>query len=155
MAGITGVYRNEKYVVVERQHHQFPQYCIWCNNAVDGTAAAAAADGNASVQLPVCGACATTRNRLPRFVAILGVTALVAALVLFFSAGAIFAAALFLAGLIGLIIAWRLHIAARSFRPTHEDEQYVWIAGAHRNFLNALPAWPGMTLAELQRSRHG
>jgi hypothetical protein len=31
----------------------------------------------------------------------------------------------------------------------------VWIAGAHRNFLNALPAWPGMTLAELRRSRHG
>ncbi|MDP1536645.1 MAG: hypothetical protein Q8L95_05630 [Burkholderiales bacterium] len=152
MAGITGVYRNEKYVVVERQHHQFPQYCIWCNSAVDGAATAVAADGNASVQLPVCGACAATRNRLPRFVAILGVTALIAALVLFFSAGAVFAAALFLAG---LIIAWRLHIAARSFRAAHEDEQYLWITGAHRNFLNALPVWPGMTLAELQRSRHG
>ncbi len=155
MAGITGVYRNEKYVVVERHHHQFPQHCIWCNSAV-GAATAAATGGNASLRLLVCGACATTRNRLPRFVTILGVTALVAALALFFSAGAIFAAALFLAGLIGLVITWRLHIAARSsFRPAHEDEQYVWIAGAHRNFLNALPAWPGMTLVELRRSRHG
>jgi hypothetical protein len=148
LSNTVGVYRSEKFVVIERYAHRFPQSCIWCNSPVPGSNTPAAA-GDAPVRPPVCDTCAATRSRLPKVVAVFGATALIAALVLYFTSGMFPAATLFLGGLTGLVIAYRLQIAARGFRAAHEDNQYVWIAGASRRFLETLPAWHGMKLAEL------
>lgn len=149
MSNTVGVYRSERFAVVERHAHRFPQNCIWCNSSVPGSDTPAAA-GDASVQPPVCDTCAATRSRLPKVVAVFGATALIAALVLYFTSGMFPAAILFLGGLTGLVIAYRLQVAARGFRAAHEDDQYVWIAGANSRFLETLPAWHGMKLAELR-----
>lgn len=150
MNDTAGVYRSEKFVVVERHNHRFPQRCIWCNAVLDADAPAPAAPGNRNaVQPPVCNNCAATRNRLPRFVAILGTVALLAAPVLYYTQGMMGAGVLLLTGLATLVIAWRLWVAASSFHGVREDEQYIWIAGAHAGFIAALPPWQGLKLGEL------
>lgn len=149
MSNTVGVYRSERFAVVERHAHRFPQNCIWCNSPVPGSDTPAAT-GDASVRPPVCDTCAATRSRLPKVVTVFGATALIAALVLYFTSGMFPAAILFLGGLTGLVIAYRLQVAARGFRAAHEDDQYVWIAGANSRFLETLPAWHGMKLAELR-----
>ena len=148
MADTTGVYRSEKHVVVERHNHRFPRHCIWCNAAVDDDGKPA--PGGGTVKAPVCGTCTAIRNRLPKFVAMLGVTALIAAAAVYFTASMIIAAVLFFGGLIDLFVAYRLHVAAHRLRAAREDEQYVWIAGAHQGFLAALPQWHGMKFSELR-----
>jgi hypothetical protein len=146
-----GVYRSDKFVVVERHNHRFPPRCIWCNAALDAGAAAPASPGTrTAVQPPVCPSCAATRNRLPRVVAIFGAVALLAAPVLYFTLGTMVAGVLLLTGLVDLFIAWRLWIAARSFHGVREDEQYIWIAGASAGFIAVLPPWQGMKLNELR-----
>lgn len=152
LSNTVGVYRSEKFVVVERHAHRFPHNCIGCNSLVPGDSSTASA-GDASVRPPVCDTCAATRSRLPKVVAVFGATALIAALVLYFTSGMFPAATLFLGGLIGLVIAYRLQVAARGFRAAHEDDQYVWIAGASSRYLKSLPAWHGMRHGEL-RARH-
>ena len=149
MSNTVGVYRSERFVVVERHAHRFPQNCIWCNSPVPGSNTPAAG-GDAPVRPPVCGICAATRSRLPKVVAIFGATALIAALVLYFTSGMFPAATLFLGGLIGLVIAYRLQVAARGYRTAREDDQYVWIAGGSSRYLESLPAWHGMRLRELR-----
>ena len=59
------------------------------------------------------------------------------------------AGALLLTGFIDLAIAWRLHVAASGYRAVREDEQYVWISGAHSGFLAVLPQWSGLKLGEM------
>ena len=149
MADCVGVYKSDKHVVVERHHHRFPPHCIWCNAAVD--ADAPVAGGSDYVQPPICNACTAIRNRLPRFVAILGVTMLVAAAAAYFTAGAIIAAGLLFAGVADIAVAYRLHVVANRVRPAHQDEQYVWIAGASSQFIALLPQWHGMKFGELHR----
>ncbi|MGE0557718.1 MAG: hypothetical protein AB7E73_07980 [Burkholderiales bacterium] len=144
----TGVYRSEKYLVVERHNHRFPQRCIWCNAAVDDGGKPAA--GSGVVKPPVCGTCTAIRNRLPKFVVLLGATALIASAAVYFTASVIVAAVLFFGGLVDLFAAYRLHVAAHRLRAAHEDEQYVWIVGAHHEFLAALPQWHGMKYNELR-----
>ncbi len=152
MADTTGVYRSEKHVVVERHNYRFPRHCIWCNATVDDDGKPDA--GGGTVKALVCGTCTAIRNRLPKFVAMLGVTALIAAAAVYFTASAIVSAILFFGGLIDLFVAYRLHVAAHRLRAAHQDQQYVWIAGAHQGFLAALPQWRGMKYSEL-RIREG
>lgn len=147
----SGVYRSEKYVVVERHRHQFPQRCTWCNRAIEEKPATPAAPGTASrVHPPACATCKLTRNRLPMIVAVFGVTTLLAAPALYFTLGPLVAGALLLTGLADLGIAWWLRTTARKFHCVREDEQYVWIGGAHQDFIATLPAWHGMKFSELQ-----
>lgn len=154
MNDTAGVYRSERFVVVERHKHRFPQHCIWCNAALDADAPGSAAPATrTAVQPPVCASCAATRSRLPRFVAIFGTVALLATPVLYFTLGTMAAGVLLLTGLVAVVIAWRLWIAARSFHGVREDEQYIWIAGASAGFIAALPPWQGMRFDEL-RVRH-
>lgn len=149
MADCTGVYKSEKHVVVERHHHRFPQHCIWCSAAVD--AAPLFTSGDDYVKPPACGTCTAIRNRLPRFVSLLGATMLIAAAAVYFTANAIVAAGLLFAGLTDLAIAYRLHVVANRVRPAHQDEQYVWIAGASSQFIAMLPQWNGMRFSELHK----
>lgn len=150
MSGIAGVYHSDKYVVVERHRHQFPQHCIWCNSAINDPLAASAAPGaRETVALPVCGSCAKRRSLLPRIVGAAGVLSLIAAPAAYSMMGVFVAAALFISGWVDLAIAYWLHQTAKSGRTVREDEQYVWIAGASGKFLAALPQWSGMKLEQL------
>lgn len=151
MAGTTAVYCSEKYVVVERHRHRFPQLCIWCSSAIADEAMPASPDRDGNIRPPMCGTCTATRNRLPKTVGIFGVITFLAAPPAYASLGVLVAGALLLTGFIDLVIAWRLHVAARGFRAIREDEQYVWIGGAHGGFLAALPQWHGMKLGEMSR----
>jgi hypothetical protein len=148
VAGIAGVYRSEKHVVIERNRYRFPQHCIWCNSAIDDQPAAAPGTRE-TVTLPVCGSCAKRRNLLPRIVGVAGVLSLIAAPAAYSMLGVFVAAALFISGWIDLAIAYWLHQTAKSGRMVREDEQYLWIAGADSKFLASLPQWPGMKLGEL------
>ena len=100
MAGIAGVYRSEKYVVVERHRHQFPQHCIWCNSVIAEGVAAAAPGSDGESKPPMCGTCKTTRNRRPKTVGIFGVITVVAAPLVYSNMGALVAGALLLTGFI-------------------------------------------------------
>lgn len=153
MAVIAGVYRSEKYVVVERHRHQFPQHCIWCNSVIAEGVAAAAPGSDGDIKPPMCATCTATRNRLPKTVGIFGVITFVAAPLVYSNMGALVAGALLLTGFIDLVIAWRLHVAASGYRAVREDEQYVWIAGAHNGFLAVLPQWSGLKLGEMHARR--
>lgn len=151
MTGSTAVYCSEKYAVVERHRHRFPQLCIWCSSTIADDAMPASPDRDGGIRPPMCRACTATRNRLPRTVGIFGIVTFLAALPAYASFGALVAGALLLTGFIDLVIAWRLHLAARGFRAIREDEQYVWIGGAHAGFLAALPQWHGIKLGEISR----
>lgn len=150
LADSSGVYKSEKYVVVERHRYRFPRHCIWCNSVVDGDAAPNSGGGS-HVKPPVCATCTAIRNRLPKFVAILGVTMLIAAATVYVTVNAIIAAGLLFAALICLTAAYRLHVVAHRVSPAHQDEQYVWIAGASSQFIAVLPQWYGMKFSELHR----
>lgn len=150
MVGTAGVYRSEKYVVIERYRYQFPQYCIWCNAAIDDQPSATGTHNiREAVTLPVCTSCAKRRNLLPRIVGAAGVLSLIASPAAYSMLGILVAAALFISGLVDLAIAYWLHQSAKSGRVLRDDEQYLWIAGAHSKFLASLPQWPGMKLEQL------
>lgn len=150
MAGIAGVYRSEKYVVIERYRYQFPQHCIWCNSAIDDQFSASGTNNvREAVTLPVCTSCAKRRSLLPRIVGAAGALSLIAAPAAYSMMGVFVAAALFISGWVDLAIAYWLHQTAKSGRTVREDEQYVWIAGAGSKFLAALPQWSGMKLEQL------
>jgi hypothetical protein len=154
LSGIAGVYRSEKYVVVERHRHQFPQQCIWCGRSVaaDEVPASPAADGD--VKPPICRSCTATRNRLPKSVGFFGIITFAAAPFVYSSFGALVGGALLLTGFIDLVVAWRLHAAASGFQAVRQDPQYVWIGGAHSGFLDAMPSWNGMRLGEMPAHRN-
>lgn len=150
MSGIAGVYRSDKYVVVERHRYQFPQHCIWCNSAIDDQPSASGTHNDTeAVKLPVCASCARRRNLLPRIVGAAGLLILLATPAAYSMLGPLVAAALFISGLLDLAIAYWLHQSAKSGHMVRDDEQYLWIAGAHSAFLAALPQWSGMKLEQL------
>jgi hypothetical protein len=155
LAGIAGVYRSDKYVVIERYRYQFPQHCIWCNSAIDDQPSASGTHNvQEAVKLPVCVSCAKRRSLLPRIVGAAGLLILIATPAAYSMLGVLVAAALFISGWVDLAIAYWLHRSAQSGRKVREDEQYVWIAGASSKFLAALPQWSGMKLAELSAREH-
>ena len=149
LAGITGVYRSEKYVVVERHRHQFPHQCIWCSNALPESEMPQSPDKDGDIKPPMCRSCTATRNRLPKTVGIFGIVTIIAAPLVYPGMGVMVAGALLLTGFIDLAVAWRLHVAASGFSAVRADEQYVWIRSAHSSFLSALPQWHGMKLGEM------
>lgn len=115
-------------------------------------------------RLPVCKPCHTQRLRRPRLALAVGMAAWIGAALLFIwldeitgssnsMVPAIFASMLVIIGLTAAVIAFELRVTAAGYSPVHVDEQYVWVAGAHREFLGALPDWSGMTLKELQQAR--
>ena len=165
MSSTAGVYRSIDYVVIERHSHQFPARCFWCNRALtEPPMAAATPAANVPLpRLPVCKPCHTQRHRRPRFALAVGIAAWTAAALLFFwldeitgSLGsllpAILASMLVIIGLSAAVIAFELRVTATGYAPTHVDEQYVWVSGANRDFLGALPDWSGMTLNEVRRA---
>lgn len=149
MSGISGIYRSEKYLVVERNRHQFPLHCTWCNRVIKASAATAAGRKETE-RPPACDSCAAARSQLPKLAAALGVIALLATPIAYVTLGPLIAAAALFMALADLGLAWWLHSAARSVQIVREDQQYVWIAGAHPDFLAMLPAWHGMKLEEMQ-----
>lgn len=149
LSGTAGIYRSEKYVVVERHRHRFPQLCIWCGNSVTETEVPDSPDSNGNVKPPMCSPCTATRNRLPKSVGIFGIITFIASPFAYSSFGILVGGAMLLTGFVDLVIAWRLHVAASGFQAVREDQQYVWISGAHQGFLSALPPWPGMKLGEM------
>jgi hypothetical protein len=149
LSGTAGIYRSEKYVVVERHRHQFPRLCIWCGAVVADSEVPGSPDTDGDIKPPMCGNCTATRNRLPKSVGIFGIITFIAAPFVYSSLGIMVAGALLLTGFVDLVIAWRLHVAASGFPAVREDQQYVWIGGAHQGFLSALPQWSGMRLGEM------
>jgi hypothetical protein len=149
LSATAGIYRSEKYVVVERHRHRFPQQCIWCAAVVTDDEMPASPDPDGNVKPPMCRVCTATRNRLPKTVGIFGMITFIAAPFVYSRFGILVAGALLLTGFVDLVIAWRLHVAASGFQAVREDQQYVWIGGAHQGFLAALPPWSGMKLGEM------
>lgn len=154
LSGIAGVYHSEKYVVVERHRHRFPQQCIWCGCALAENEVPASPDADGDVKPPMCRKCTATRNRLPKSVGFFGLITFAAAPFVYSSFGVLVAGALLLTGFIDLVVAWRLHVAASGFQAVRQDPQYVWISGAHSSFLEAMPQWHGMKLGEMVAHRN-
>lgn len=155
LRGTSGVYRSDDMVVVERHRHQFPSLCLSCGSACAVPDAAPAAPGTRPrVRPPLCPSCRSRRGRAAKIIAIAGLALIIAAPAVFFLLGAVPAVVMLLIGATDVGVAWWLRQAAAGFRTAREDEQYVWIARAHPDFLAALPNWHGMKLHELQ-SRDG
>lgn len=147
----SGVYRSDNHVVVERHRHQFPSLCLSCGAVCAVPEAAPSTPGiRSKLRPPVCPACNSRRGRVATIVAIAGVAMIIAAPPVYYMLGMQPAVAMLLTGVTDLGIAWWLRGHALKYRLIHEDEQYVWIAGAQRDFLAALPEWQGMKLGELQ-----
>lgn len=147
----SGVYRSDDLIVVERHRHQFPALCLACGGVCSVPETAAFTPGTRSkLRPPVCQSCNSRRGRVAKIVAIAGVALIIAAPAVYYALGHLPAIAMLLTGVTDLGVAWWLHSHALRFRTVREDEQYVWIAGAQRDFLAALPAWNGMKLDELQ-----
>jgi len=152
LKGSSGVYRSDGLVVIERHRHQFPALCATCGAACAAPQPAHAAPGTRPApQPPLCPACGSRRGRVVKIIAITGIVMILAAPAVFHPLGHLPAIALLLTGITDLGIAWWMRGRVPGFRTVREDEQYVWIAGAQRDFLAALPAWHGMKLDELQR----
>jgi len=155
LKGTSGVYRSDDMVVVERHRHQFPSLCLSCGAVCAVPEAAPATPGRGSkLRPPVCADCNSRRGRVAKIVAIAGVALIIATPAVYYALGHLPAIAMLLTGITDLGIAGWLRGHALRFRVVHEDEQYVWIAGAQRDFLAALPAWHGMKIGEL-RDRGG
>ncbi len=155
LKGTSGVYQSDDMVVVERHRHQFPSRCLSCGGVCAVPEAELSTPGTRSkLRPPVCPSCNSRRGRVAKIVAIAGVAMIIAAPAVYFMLGILPATAMLLTGGTDRGIAWRLQGHALRFRVAHEDEQYVWIARAHPDFLAALPPWHGMKFRELQ-SRDG
>ena len=151
LKGTAGVYRSDDIVVVERHRHLFPSLCLACGGVCAVPQAAPSTPGiRSKLRPPVCPACNTRRSLIPKIVTIAGVAMIIAAPAVHFALGPLPAGAMLLTGVTDLGIAWWLRGHALRFRVVREDEQYVWIAGAQRDFVAALPAWHSMKLDEMQ-----
>ncbi|MDP1672136.1 MAG: hypothetical protein Q8L65_03350 [Burkholderiales bacterium] len=151
LKGTSGVYRSDDMIVVERHRQQFPSLCLSCGGVCAVTEVAPPIPGTRSkLRPPVCPACNSRRGRVAKIIAMAGVAMIIAAPAVYFMLGILPAVVMLLTGVTDLGIAWWLRGHILRFRVLHEDEQYVWIAGAHPDFLAALPSWHGMKLGELQ-----